>query len=112
MSTMPFAPRTPYRAVAVASFRMEKVAMSSTSTRSMLRSTPSTSTSGVEFAPKVFTPRIQNSALSPGSPERCIATTPASLPARPVDSWPIGACSCSCVTVEMEPMTEAFFWAP
>ena len=88
--------------------------MSSTSTISIDRSTPSTSIRGVIalLSPKVLTPRIQNSALAPGSPVRCIATTPASFPARPVDSWPMGAFSWSASTVVMEPMTEAFFWVP
>ena len=86
--------------------------MSSTSTRSMLLSTPSTRMRGVEFAPKVFTPRIQNSAEAPGSPVRCMATTPASLPARPVERLPVAWASVPMSTELMDPITDAFLCVP
>ena len=112
MITMPFAPLTPYRAVAVASLRMEKEAMSSTSTRSMLRSTPSTSTSGLLLLPNVFIPLIQKSAPLPGSDVLWRTTSPASLPARPEERFATGILSSSVETVVMAPITEAFLWVP
>ena len=78
--------------------------MSSASTKSMSRSIPSTSTSGVVLAPNVLCPRIQNSALDPGSPVRCITTIPASLPARFEESEPLATSSSPASMVLMAPM--------
>ena len=112
ISTIPLAPRTPYNAVAVASFRIEKEAISSTSTRSILRSTPSTSTKGLLPAPKVLIPRIQKSAPAPGSPERCMTTIPANCPAKPELNLATGIFSSFIETVLMAPITLAFRCLP
>jgi len=78
----PLAPREPYRAVAVASLRIEKLSIISGSSafRSPLDAfTPSMTMSGEVMPLNVEIPRIQKSAPSaPGSPERWTAITPAS----------------------------------
>ena len=65
----PFAPRAPYKAVAVASFIIVKLAISSVFNRaksSVLSSIPSIKINGSFFAsaPKVVIPRIKKLALS------------------------------------------------
>jgi hypothetical protein len=68
----PFAPLAPYKDVAVASFIIEKLAMSSGCNRAKsveVVSIPSIRINGDLAYPKVLTPLIKNSALSlPGSP--------------------------------------------
>ena len=68
----PFAPRAPYNAVAVASFIMEKLAMSSTFRRArsaVVSSTLSIRMRGLAAYPNVVTPRMKKLASSfPGSP--------------------------------------------
>ncbi|MNS76358.1 hypothetical protein D3C72_1099030 [compost metagenome] len=72
--TTPFAPREPYTADAVASRKIEKFSMSSTGIRaksSAVTSILSTRINGLLFVPKVPTPLMKKSALSPpGSPLR------------------------------------------
>ncbi len=76
-NTTPFAPRTPYTAVAEASFKIEKLSISSASRVFIFPSTPSMSTNALEPAPNVLIPRIQNSEKSfPGSPLRVTAMIP------------------------------------
>lgn len=87
-------------------------AMSSTFTKSMSRSMPSTSTSGVFDEPKVLIPRIQNVEPAPGSPERWIDTTPANCPAILPESLATGALRSSTATDEIAPTTLAFFCTP
>ena len=60
----PFAPRTPYTALAEASFSTENDSISEISRLFKERSTPSTSTSGELLPLKELIPRIQNSELS------------------------------------------------
>ena len=81
----PLAPRAPYSAVAVASFRIENPSITSgeRAFKSLIdTSTLSIKTSGDVLLAKVEIPRIQKFAPSaPGSPPRCTATTPAMRPA-------------------------------
>jgi len=59
MMMTPFAPRTPYTAVAEASLRIEKLSISSGSTLENERGTPSTSVSGaLMLAVRVEMPRM------------------------------------------------------
>ena len=65
MIMTPLAPRTPYMALAEASFNTENDSISAGSISFKLRSTPSTNTNGeLPPAPKVEIPRIQNCELS------------------------------------------------
>src|SRR5690606_17097913 len=112
--TTPFAPRTPYTALAAASLRTENDSISSGSRSFKLRSTPSTKTNGRELPPNVLTPRIQKSELlCQGSPDRCTAITPGTIPARLLLRERFGViCNCCGFTVEIAPTTEAFFCVP
>ena len=114
MMITPFAPRTPYTAEAEASFRIEKEAISSVSTKSSSRSMPSTRTNGVADPLKEDTPRIKNSAALafPGSPERLMATTPASCPAKTFEIDEPGTLSLVISSVDIAPTTLSFFWFP
>ena len=79
----PLAPLTPYTALAAASFKTEKDSISSGSISFNERSTPSINTSGLLLVPVVLKPRIQKSELlRHGSPLRCTAITPETIPAR------------------------------
>ena len=84
----PLAPRVPYNAVAVASFRIEKLSITSGSNAFNsveLISTPSMIIKAEVLPLKVDLPRIQKLAPSaPGSPLRCTAITPAIRPAKAV----------------------------
>ena len=75
----PLAPRTPYTALAAASFNTENDSISAADKSSSVLSIPSTNTNG--FVPedlKEEIPRIQKSEPSaPGSPLRWTAITPA-----------------------------------
>ena len=112
----PFAPRAPYRAVAVASFITEKLAMSSgwRRARSVAESSMlSIRMSGVVFPSKVATPRMKKSVLScPGSPLLEKATNPAMFPARAVVRSLEGTLSSFTSIDVMAPMTLSFFCLP
>ena len=83
MMMTPLAPRTPYMALAEASFSTENDSISAGSMSFRLRSTPSMSTRGLLPLPKVEIPRIQKLESSyPGSPDGFTAMMPASWPAR------------------------------
>ena len=74
----PFAPLTPYMALAEASFNTENDSISAGSISFMLRSTPSTNTKGWLLPLNDEIPRIQKFELSyPGSPLGWKAITPA-----------------------------------
>ena len=112
----PLAPRAPYNAVAVASFRIENPSITSgeRAFKSPIdTSTLSIKTSGDVLLAKVEIPRIQKFAPSaPGSPPRCTATTPAIRPANELLSVLDGERSSLAFTVCTAPTTLAFFWAP
>ena len=81
INTTPFAPLTPYTAVAEASFNTEKLSMSAGSRSLIFPSKPSIRTNADAFAPKVPIPRIQKSDMFfPGSPLCRVAITPATRP--------------------------------
>ena len=83
MIMTPFAPRTPYIALAEASLSTENDSISAGSMSLRLRSTPSTRTRGDVFPLNDAIPRIQKFESSyPGSPEGLNAMTPESCPAR------------------------------
>ena len=90
----PFAPRTPYTALAAASFSTENDSISAADKSSSVRSIPSTNTNGETPVPlKEEIPRIQKSEPSdPGSPLRCTAITPANCPARLLDTARVVPC--------------------
>jgi len=104
----PLAPRTPYTAVAEASFNTVNDSMSSGSILLKLRSTPSTNTNGLEFWPaNVEIPRIQRSESScPGSPVRCTATTPGKRPAMAEDKLAVGIFISSIFIEDCAPTTD------
>ncbi|MNI13416.1 hypothetical protein D3C81_1152050 [compost metagenome] len=112
----PLAPRVPYNAVAVASFKMEKLSITSGSNtfKSVADAcTPSITINGEVIPLKVEIPLIQKSAPSaPGSPERCTATTPANRPANPVERFELGTRRSSTLTVCTAPTILAFFCVP
>ena len=107
----PFAPRTPYIALAEASFKTEKDSISAGSRSFKLRSTPSTNTNGEVFPLKEAMPRIQKFELSyPGSPDGCTAITPAKCPAKLLLSEREDpTCNLVGSIVCTEPITESFF---
>ena len=79
--TTPLAPRTPYTAVAEASFKTEKLSISAGSSVFKSPSTPSIKISAEAFAPNVLIPRTQNSEkLLPGSPLRVTPMMPGTRP--------------------------------
>ena len=108
--TTPLAPRTPYTAVAEASFNTVNDSMSSGSILLKLRSTPSTSTNGLELCPfltNVEIPRIQISDSScPGSPLRCTATTPAIRPEIAEDNLAAGILIAEASNEDCAPTTD------
>ena len=109
----PFAPRVPYIAVAVASFKIEKLSMTSGSKafKSLeLISTPSNTIKTPVASPKVDLPRIQKSAPSaPGCPLRCIAITPAIRPAKLVLKLEEGTFNSAGRTCWIDPTIVSFF---
>ena len=102
----PLAPLAPNTAVAEASFSTEILATSLGSMVEKSRSTPSTSTSGLELL-KLDTPRMRISeSLSPGCPEVWSVVTPESLPARALVIFDTPASTrASPLTCEMAPTT-------
>ena len=114
MMMTPFAPRTPYTAVAEASLSTVKLSMSSGSMLEMLRGTPSTMVRGaLMLAVRVLIPLIYMVASSnPGSPLLCMATTPATRPAIDWVRFATGALSSSAVMFCCEPIREIFFCVP
>ena len=93
ISTTPFAPRTPYTAVADASFNTENDSISDGSIELISPSKPSISTKADAFAPKVPIPRIQNSAIFlPGSPDANDEITPATRPPNKLATEAVGCC--------------------
>ena len=106
------APRTPYTAVADASFSVVNDSISSGSMSLNERSTPSTNTSGEEVL-GVEIPRIQISAASfPGSPVRCTATTPARRPANVVVKLAEGVLISSIFMEDCAPILLILRWVP
>ena len=98
----PLAPRIPYIAVAVASFRIENPSMTSGSRafKSVV----------VDSIPSIETPRIQKLAPSaPGSPLRCTAITPAKRPAKEVERLDAGTFRSAGRIDCTEPTILAFF---
>ncbi len=112
----PFAPRAPYKAVAVASFKTEKFSITSEERAfksPVDASTPSIKIRGEVGPANVDTPRIQKLAPSaPGSPLLCTATTPAIRPANELLNDEEGTFNVSGLTVWIEPTTLAFFCVP
>src|SRR5690606_25054909 len=99
----------PYTAVAEASLRMVKLAMSSGSRVFMSPSTPSTSTRAEEPAPNVLIPRIQNWDISwPGSPLRNTETIPGTRPPNIFAIEVAGTFSSSTSTLVTAPVTDIF----
>ena len=93
ISTTPLAPRTPYTAVAEASFNTEKLSISAGSMSLILPSSPSISTKAEAFAPKVPIPRIQKSEIFlPGSPLASEVITPATRPPSRLLTDVVGRC--------------------
>ena len=82
----PFAPRTPYTAVAEASFRIDIDSISFMSTSFMSLSIPSTNTKGSEFCQEALPRMYIFVSLAPGLPEVLIATKPFSLPCKASDT--------------------------
>ncbi len=120
MRITPLAPRAPYKAVAVASFRMEKLAggdiiyLQVGQVARGVASAPSISIRRIFFITKSgVTPRIKKLALLlPGSPERWYAIRPATRPASAVVRLLEGTFN-SCGLMEVtEPTTSAFFCLP
>ena len=109
-NTTPFAPRTPYTAVAEASFNTEKLSMSAGSMLFRLPSSPSISTSALELAPNVPIPRIQNSdILEPGSPLDCTEIIPGTRPPSILVREVAGVCICDISTLVTAPVRLTFF---
>ena len=74
---------------------------------------PSTRTSGArESLLSELMPRIQNWEPSPGSPERCTDTTPATWPARLVLSCEVGSLRSLTLGEEIAPTILSFFCRP
>ena len=111
MIITPLAPRTPYMALAEASFSTENDSISAGSMSLRLRSTPSINTKGLLPLPKVEIPRIQKLESSyPGSPDGFTAMMPANWPARLLLSErEEPTCRSLGWTVWMEPTTERRF---
>src|SRR5690606_38772719 len=110
----PLAPRTPYTALAAASFNTENDAIFSGSISCNDRSTASTRTIGLALPVKVLMPLIQKSELlNHGLPLRWTAITPDTIPARLLLSDRLGViCNFAGSTLLMAPTTDAFFWVP
>ena len=109
----PLAPRVPYSAVAVASFKIEKLSIASASSEFnsvLLISTPSKIISAPVAPLKVDLPRIQKLAPSaPGSPLRCTAMTPERRPANEVDKLEEGTFNSAGLTCVTAPTKLSFF---
>ncbi len=110
----PFAPRTPYTALADASFSMENDSISAGSILFRSRSMPSTRTKGLLLPLKDEIPRIKKVELSyPGSPVRCAPMTPASCPIKLVlMERLVPTCNFLGSIVVTAPTTETFFCLP
>ena len=106
----PLAPLAPNTAVAEASLSTDSEATSLGSMSAKLRSTPSTSTSGVEPF-QLDTPRMKMLAsLLPGCPPVWMVVTPESLPAMALVMFVVPELtSCSLFTCEIAPRTLSFF---
>ena len=111
----PFAPLTPYTAVAEASFKIDNDSTSFGSISfKLFTSIPSTIIKGFcdsASLAKVPTPRIRNVDMScPGSPLRCTLNNPGILPPSALLILACGDCKRSfVVTIEIEPVTVSFF---
>ena len=112
-NTTPFAPRTPYTAVAEASFNIEKLSTSDGSISLKLPSKPSINTRALLLAPNVPIPRIQNSEIFfPGSPLRCNEIIPGIRPPNILLILVAGVCISAISTFVIAPTTLALRCVP
>ena len=106
-NTTPLAPRTPYIAVAEASFNTEKLSTSAGSTSFRLPSNPSINTNAPELYPNVPIPRTQNSDIFfPGSPLDCIEMIPATRPPKALAKLVAGNCKLATSTEVTAPVAD------
>ena len=111
--TTPLAPRTPYTAVAEASFKIEKLSISAGSRVFKSPSTPSISIKAEALAPKVLIPRTQNSEKSlPGSPLRVTPIIPGTRPCNIFETEVAGTCNCAGSTEVIAPTTDTLRCEP
>ncbi|MNT18683.1 hypothetical protein D3C72_1538990 [compost metagenome] len=114
MRITPLAPRTPYTAVAVASFSTDTVSIELISTLLNGRSTPSTIVRGSVLF-HVLRPRITiRGSSSPGIPVLAVVTTPGTLPVRaaPTLATPPALSNTFPVVCVTAPTTVSFFCVP
>src|SRR5690606_8081549 len=113
---MPLAPRAPYNTVADASFRIEKLSISSgcsLANASEVASKPSIRISGEVWYPKVVTPLIKNCALSaPGSPVVWKDIMPGIRPATELVRFEAGIRTSAARQAVTAPTTLDFFCVP